>query len=84
MFLFTFLVYLPIEKWYIFSHKYVNIKYFYIFFMCWTSDVYLKPVWSEFIWVRESGSGFRGLKLRKKQSLTNFFFKGNYIFQAWN
>ena len=47
------------------------------------SDV--EPVGSAFIWVRGSGSGSRGIKLREEQSLTNkllcFFFVENYIFQ---
>ena len=32
------------------------------------------PVGSAFIWVRGSGSGSSGKKLREKQSLTNKFF----------
>ena len=49
-----------------------------------SSDVDPDPVGSAFIWVR--GSGSRGIKLRKKQSLTKkmSFFVRNSIFQVWN
>ena len=49
------------------------------------SDMDPDPVGSAFIWVRGSGSGSRGIKLREKQSLTkkvSYFFR--FRFEQYN